>query len=209
MSARTARKGAAPPARQPAAAVGARAFKAPKVSEMIAAWLREYVRRNRLRPGDPLPSEEELKQRFSASRPTVREAMRLMEAQRLVRITRGASGGARYTIPDVAMVAQHTGIYLQAHEASQGDLTAARLSIEPCIIGVIAEQADAHALLRLSQSVEQQAAAIDDLAAFSERHERFYEILSEICANITLSMLLLIFRELMHAQTVNLGEAQG
>ncbi len=183
------------------------ALKVPKTSEMIADWLREYMRRHRLEPGDPLPTEEELKQRFSASRPSVREAMRILESKRLVRITRGATGGARYNVPDVAMVAEHAGIYLEAHKASQADLTEARLNIEPCIIGYIAETAPLVGIARLAQSTAHQLAQIDNPAAFAHEHEQFYEILAELCANITLSMHLLILRDLMRAQMAVVGDS--
>lgn len=182
-------------------------LKVPKSSELIADWVREYVRRNRLAAGDPLPSEEDLKQRFSASRPTVREAMRILEAKQLVRITRGATGGARYKVPGADMVAEHTGIYLEAHNATQADLTTARLNIEPSIMGFLAEQGAAKDILRLSATVERQSELVDQQAQFSAEHERFYEILADICANITLSMFVRILRELMHAQMDLMGNA--
>ena len=199
-----AKRGQGAPPRRGEEARG-RALKVPKTSELIADWLREHVRQARLAPGDPLPSEEDLKRRFAASRPTVREAMRILEAQQLVRITRGATGGARYTVPDAAMVAEHTGIYLEAHGATQADMNIARINIEPCILGFIADMASAKDIQRLAASAERQGSWIDDQARFSQEHENFYAILAEICSNLTLSMLLRILRELMHAQMEVMG----
>jgi DNA-binding FadR family transcriptional regulator len=183
------------------------ALRAPKTSELIADWVRDYIRRNRLNPGDPLPTEEELKRRFAASRPTVREAMRILEVRQLVRITRGATGGARYHVPAAGMVAEHIGIYLEAHRATQGDLTVARLSIEPSIIGFVAESAAMRDIVRLQAAVDRQAGLVHDQAGFAEAHEAFYGVLADICENITLAMLVRILRELMHAQMETMGNS--
>jgi DNA-binding FadR family transcriptional regulator len=182
------------------------ALKVPKTAEVIARWLRQEMRETPLNPGDSLPSEMELRARFGVSRATVREALRLLESQQLVRIARGATGGARYSLPDIAMVAEHTGIYLEAHGATQHDFTEARLDLEPCMIGFIAEHADAGQIARLSDSVAAQKAVRTDIVRFSREHERFYAILAELCPNKTLSMFLLIFRELIGAQTGLVGD---
>lgn len=182
-------------------------IKVPKTAELIADWVRDYVRRNNLRSGDPLPSETELRERFSASRPTVREAMRILEAKQLVRIARGATGGARYSAPSAAMVAEHTGVYLEAHGASQSDFSVARLAVEPSIMGFIAETVAMKDINRLAAVVAEQTKVLDDVQAFSREHERFYQVLADICANKTLSMFVQILRELMHAQTLTIGNA--
>jgi DNA-binding FadR family transcriptional regulator len=186
---------------------GGAGLKVPKTAELIADWVRDYVRLNNLRAGDALPSEAELRQRFAASRPTVREAMRILETKHLVRISRGAAGGARYNVPGAGMVAEHTGVYLEAHGATQADFSLARLTIEPSIMGFIAETVAMKDIQRLAASVERQAGLIDDVIRFTQEHERFYQTLAEICANTTLSMLVLILRELMHAQTELIGNA--
>jgi len=182
------------------------AIKVPKTAEVIARWLRQEMRETTLKPGDPLPSESELRARFAVSRATVREALRLLESQQLVRIARGATGGARYSLPDIGMVAEHTGIYLEAHGATQFDFTEARLDLEPCMIGFIAERAKPDEIARLSKSVAAQKSVMADIVRFSREHENFYQILAEICPNKTLSAMLLIFRQLIAAQTSLVGD---
>jgi DNA-binding FadR family transcriptional regulator len=189
-----------------------RGFRVPKTSEVIARWMRKEMHERRLSPGDALPSETQLRAQFEVSRPTLREAMRILEAQQLVRMARGATGGARYSLPEIGMVAEHTGIYLEAHRTTQHDLTEARLNIEPCVVGFIAEHADASELADLRASVAAHRAALDDIVRFSTEHQHFYEILARICTNQTLTLFLLIFREIMGAQTEILGDeilAQG
>ncbi|MHA7867117.1 MAG: FadR/GntR family transcriptional regulator [Salipiger thiooxidans] len=66
----------------------------PDRSTEIAAALRDAIVAGRLTVGDRLPSEAELAGRYGVSRPTVREALKRLAAQSLIRTQRGATGGA-------------------------------------------------------------------------------------------------------------------
>lgn len=63
-------------------------------SGQIASAIRAAILSGDLGVDDRLPSEGELAQRFGVSRPTVREALKRLAAQNLIRTQRGASGGA-------------------------------------------------------------------------------------------------------------------
>ena len=67
----------------------------PKAAALVAAQLRGQLVRGELAEGDALPPEHELMQRFGVSRPTLREAFRVLEGEALLSIQRGARGGAR------------------------------------------------------------------------------------------------------------------
>ncbi len=64
------------------------------LSVEIATAIREAIIEGRLIVDERLPSEAELSEEFSVSRPTVREALKRLAAQNLIRTKRGASGGA-------------------------------------------------------------------------------------------------------------------
>ena len=66
----------------------------PDRSTEIAAALRDAIVTGRLMVGDRLPSEAELAEQYKVSRPTVREALKRLAAQSLIRTRRGATGGA-------------------------------------------------------------------------------------------------------------------
>src|SRR3546814_12149929 len=51
---------------------------------------------------------------FEVSRPTIREAVRILESEGLVTVARGARGGARVSSPNYEMVARAAGITLQS-----------------------------------------------------------------------------------------------
>ncbi|MFD0654722.1 FadR/GntR family transcriptional regulator [Streptomyces malaysiensis subsp. malaysiensis] len=79
------------------AAVPQELFKAvssSRVSQVIVEQIRRLLKEERLQPGDRLPSERELCVQFGVSRVTIREALRILEANGLVEIRVGARGGA-------------------------------------------------------------------------------------------------------------------
>lgn len=64
------------------------------LSAQIAAAIRDSIVEGRLIVDERLPSEAELADHFDVSRPTVREALKRLAAQSLIRTQRGATGGA-------------------------------------------------------------------------------------------------------------------
>src|SRR6056297_411190 len=64
------------------------------LSAQIAAAIRDEIVAGRLIGDERLPSEAELAEHFEVSRSTVREALKRLAAQSLIRTARGASGGA-------------------------------------------------------------------------------------------------------------------
>ena len=66
----------------------------PKASDVLANGLRERILSGEFPEGTPLPPERELVTQTRMSRTTVREALRILEVQGLVRIKAGRAGGA-------------------------------------------------------------------------------------------------------------------
>jgi GntR family transcriptional repressor for pyruvate dehydrogenase complex len=63
------------------------------ISKQIAEQLREAIVSGKFKIGERLPTEDELAQRYGVSRPSVREALKRLAAQNLVRARRGPTGG--------------------------------------------------------------------------------------------------------------------
>jgi GntR family transcriptional repressor for pyruvate dehydrogenase complex len=63
----------------------------PKTYELVAERLVGMIGEGALRPGVALPTERELTERFAVGRSSVREALRMLESQGVIR---GASGGS-------------------------------------------------------------------------------------------------------------------
>ena len=118
---------------------GPRGFRVPKTAELVASELRNKIIRNELPDGHSLPSEAELVQEYSISRPTLREAIRILESEGLVPVARGVHGGPRVHRPDPRLAAEHFGRLLQNRGTTLSDIFTARLLIEPICARLIAE----------------------------------------------------------------------
>lgn len=76
------------------------------ISKQIAEQLRAAIIAGQFKIGQRLPTEDELAQRYGVSRPSVREALKRLAAQNLVRARRGPTGGNFVVQPSYAELAE-------------------------------------------------------------------------------------------------------
>lgn len=96
----------------------------------VVLQVRDAVEAKELRPGDRLPSERVLCDAFGVSRPTLREALRTLEALGVIQIRRGSTGGIFVARPTAALVSSALESLLRFGGSSPADLTEVRLAIE-------------------------------------------------------------------------------
>lgn len=166
--------------------------RSPKTAELVARTLRRMVVDGQLNDGDFLPHETELMAHFGISRPTLREAVRVLESERLVEVRRGARTGARVRKPGAEIVARPAGLLLELSGATLADVLAARVGIEPPAAKLLAEQGsdDAHRELGRIVGEMPQALAAGDLArASANLHRRMVELSGNVTLGIIAGML--------------------
>ena len=161
----------------------------PKMAELVALELRRRIVRGELAEGDALPAEPELMAEFEVSRPTLREAFRVLESEQLISIRRGARGGARVHVPDGSVVARYAGLILEHRSATLQDVYAARTVIEAPCAGLLAGRRTAGDLDRLRAELAEAEALIGDPSAFIRAHLRFHALVVELSGNQTLIVL--------------------
>jgi len=102
-----------------------------KTAETVAAAIvRDIVSRN-LSPGDTLPSETAMLAHYRVSRASLREALRLLEVQELIRLKPGPGGGPIVTAVDPRNLAKMTTLYLHLGGATYQELFEAVLVMAP------------------------------------------------------------------------------
>jgi GntR family transcriptional regulator, transcriptional repressor for pyruvate dehydrogenase complex len=103
----------------------------PKASDVLAAELRERILNGELAEGAVLPAERELVRQTQMSRATVREALRILEVQNLVRVKAGRAGGAFVQRPTTKSMANSVSILIRGQHIKLVDLMETREALEP------------------------------------------------------------------------------
>ncbi|WP_433045903.1 FadR/GntR family transcriptional regulator [Dactylosporangium sp. CS-033363] len=164
----------------------------PRLAEMVADTLRDRIITGRLKDGDGLPRQEDLLAEFNVSRPSLREALRILEAEGLITVRRGNLGGALVHAPRVGNAAYSVGLVLQTRGVPMTDLRDAIKSIEPVCAGLCAARADRNEeVLPVLRAVhEEVVAAVDDDVEFTRTSRRFHEQLVALCGNETMILVI-------------------
>lgn len=190
-----------------------RAASRPKTAELVAAELRREIATGNLRAGDKLHPERLLCEEFDVSRPTLREALRLLEAESLIRISRGQYGGAEVTSLDIGVAAKQVGLSLQMEGATLEDVWRARTVLEPAAAAFVANSGNREAIAELENSIKGAHAALDDPVEYATYTSQFSEILTKYCENKTLSLLISLIQDIVRRQhrdvTVTTYTAKG
>ena len=162
----------------------------PKAGELVAAQLRRQIVTGELQEGDALPSENVLMEQFGISRPTLREAFRILESEHIIQIKRGARGGAHVLVPDAAAAGRYAGALLQYRGTTLADLYEARTHLEAAAVEMLARKRSAADLRRLDAAIAESETALSNPVAYAEKHElQFHRLLIELAGNQTMIVL--------------------
>ena len=112
----------------------------PKTSEIVADKIRAQIVHGELNEGDSLPPEGQLMDSLGISRPTLREAFRILESEGLITVVRGSRTGAKVHKPSVDLVSRYAGYVLESQGTTSTDLYQARLAIEPSVVRWLATE---------------------------------------------------------------------
>jgi len=180
------------------------AIRVPKTAEVIAEHIRKRIVRGELREGDFLPHEGQLMTTFNISRPTLREAFRILEAERLISVVRGSRTGARVHVPHVDSVSRYAGFVLQSQGTTISDIYEARLAIEPFIAGQLASQRPAAAVGLLREEIARLTALVDAerYVDFMIAIASFHRLLVELGGNRTLLFLYVVLQSVVERHQV-------
>lgn len=187
------------PTAETRAAVG-QTLHMPKMAELIGDSLRKQIVRGELQEGDALPSEATLMEQFGVSRPTLREAFRVLESEALITIRRGAHGGARVKSPDGRVAARYAGLILEYRGTTLRDVFDARSVIESECAGLAARHRTSNDLTRL-ESLYEAISQTEDIADRIRLHGEFDAAIVEISGNQTFVVLVGMLRTIIDKST--------
>ncbi|WP_430334418.1 FadR/GntR family transcriptional regulator [Rhodococcus sp. ACT016] len=162
-----------------------------RLAEMVADQIRERILRGDLAEGDLLPKEAELREQYPVNVQSLREAMRILEAEGLVQVRRGNRGGAVVHRPTPGNVAYSLSMVLAMSGTDIDDVGRALDEVEPMCAALCAERKDrATEVVPVLRALhEESLRKVDDLVAATTLSRRFHEAVVQLCGNRSLIVL--------------------
>src|SRR3954454_5393480 len=130
----------------------------------VLEQLREAIPSGRSRPGERLPNERQLCETFGVGRPTLREALRSLEAVGMIEVRPGKGGGSYAVTPSESTLGDALASLVSLRGASLEDLAEVRVDFEGESAAWAARRAEAGDIGTLEAIVaEARAAATAEL----------------------------------------------
>ena len=149
--------------------------------------IRDAILAGEIAEGSRLPNERELAERFEVGRPTVREALRSLEALGIVEIRPGRSGGAFAAQPSEATLASALSTLVSMQGATAQELAEFRFSFEADTAWWAARRADADDVAALERLVAETRRLLkeitEDWTPLTEADARWHETLARATKN--------------------------
>jgi len=161
----------------------------PKAAELIADSIRRQITLGKLREGEPLPAESKLMTQFGVSRPTLREAFRILETDGLILVRRGAGGGARVRLPQDSTAARTFGMLLQIRGATLQEVLQTRTIIEPPLASQLAINRTNADVETLRAHIALERESIEDFEKFGMATAMLHELLVKHAGNTVLALM--------------------
>ena len=167
------------------APAGFQAIRSARAFEEIAAQIRNELAAGRLKVGSRLPSERALSEQFGVSRNTLREALRSLEHAGLIRLQKGASGGAFISERSGEAIVNGLLDLFRVGSIHPAQLTEARIWLESIIVREACQRATDEDLAELHRNIDEAEAAFErgDFDTRVEQHLNFHRILARMTGN--------------------------
>ena len=150
----------------------------PKAAMLVAQRIVRDVVRGGLKPGDLLPPERTMLEKYETGRGTLREALRLLEFQGVIALKPGPRGGPVLLDPDASHLANTVVLLMQLKEAPFRTIVEVRSALEPMISSLAAERISDEALDDLGGTIEQMRENLGDQHVFLDANKRFHDIIA-------------------------------
>lgn len=179
-----------PPSHAEAILEGLGRIKVPKSSDVLAERLKTEILGDAFHPGASLPTERELVSSTGLSRGSVREALRILEAQGLVNTRPGRYGGTTVTQPTDSHLAGHINLFAKGRSVPLMALIEVRLALEPWVAFLAAQRRTEEDLVTLRGIAERlEGSAEGEIETFLIENVRWHDALAAASHNDLLRAL--------------------
>jgi GntR family transcriptional regulator, transcriptional repressor for pyruvate dehydrogenase complex len=152
-------------------------------SQMVAQALLAQIAESDLEPGQTFATEAELLQQFDVSRPTLRESVRLLEAQGVLEQRPGPGGGLVIRRPSLDMLAEYLSIYLRFNGVPFLAVLKAREVIEPALAAEAAQHGTEKDFNEMRESIERMKTTCKEQIEYVNENRTFHSIVARASGN--------------------------
>ncbi len=172
--------------------------KTEKISERIARQIKDTILNGAMKSGDRLPPERELVGRFQASRISIREALKNLEASGLLTIKPGS--GVFVSEVNSKPMSESLASILRIKKVSMNELSEARMILEPNAAKLACERATPEDFLKLEENIAGALRTVKSNTSARVKNIEFHSLLAESTRNsvltLTVKTLLDVLQEL-------------
>jgi GntR family transcriptional repressor for pyruvate dehydrogenase complex len=143
------------------------------LSDRVANQIQDLITSNKLAPGDKLPSERELAEKFGVSRTVIRESMRSLKAKGLVDIQQGS--GVVVTAVNPEQISESIALFLSQvpENIEYRHLAELRKIVEIEFSGLAAQRATEEDIKRMEREIQRMEAVRDSIATDNYDRQEF------------------------------------
>ena len=154
-----------------------------RISEEVAAQLKQSIVSGHFKPGEKLPPERDLAEEFQVSRVAIREALRKLEHAGFIVTRQGATGGAYVTVLNFEYLVNAFLDLFLSEKISIPELHHVRLLIEPEVARLAASNITPEHAQQLKEALDIEELPITSLSVDVDRKQRVHFVLAEMCGN--------------------------
>ena len=166
-----------------------------KFHEQIVEQVQALIEKGGLKHGDQLPAERELASIFKVSRHSVREAIRVLEQQRVLKSRPGS--GTFIILENESSVVESLANAILQEKNALAEIFQFRELLEPQIAGLAARNASTEDIRVLENILEKQQKEVDDIQASNVLDEEFHLALARATGNSVLLQVVELFGHIL------------
>lgn len=156
-------------------------------SAYVAQRLLQRILTSGLAPGCSFGTEAELLEQFDVSRPTLRESLRILEAQGVLALRPGPKGGIIVTKPGPEVLAHGLSVYLRLHDVPFISVLKTREALEPMLAIAAAENGSEEDFDKMQASVDRMKKVTDE-ESFIDENRVFHALIARASDNPALQI---------------------
>jgi DNA-binding FadR family transcriptional regulator len=184
------------------AASGTSKANKPRLAEVVAGQIEDYIVSRGWPVGEILGSEADLIERFDVSRAVFREAVRIIEHHNVARMRRGPGGGLVITEPDPEPVREAMALYLRYNGVDRASIYEALSALELAAVTKAAEMIDEEGIDRLRAALEVEEELGEDAVTQGRAHD-LHGVIADLTGNAAMRLFIEVLSALNEEMTIS------